>query len=162
MVSKRSLLITAEFQSWKNVLMSSKKIFGEERPPLKLKLSHFVAKCYILPNLPWIILCIFGIEMDEFRLFISLQLRMIRASLNRGSRLGPKTSVQGKPCAKPWDMKILVSVFQYQGENCSFFKKKCWIPWVSCFYFAFQDISSKKIFFQFFFWQIEKFHHQFT
>ena len=27
-----------------------------------------------------------------------IQLRMIRASLNRGSRLEPKTSVQGKPC----------------------------------------------------------------
>ena len=78
-----------------------------------------------------------------------LQIRMIRASVNRGSRLGPKTSVQGKPCAKPWDMKILQVIFNIRGKILVF-SKKCWIPWVSCFYFAFQDISSKKKFSIFF------------
>ena len=52
--------------------------------------------------------CIFG-----------MALRMIRASVNRGSRLGPKTSVQGKP----WDTKILQVFFNIRGENFSFFKK---------------------------------------
>ena len=35
-------------------------------------------------------------------------IRMIRASLNRGSRHGSKISVQGKPCTEMniWDLKI--------------------------------------------------------
>ena len=54
---------------------------------------------------------------------VASSLRMIRASLNRGSRLGPKTSVQGKPCAKPWDMKILQVFFNIRGEILVFSKK---------------------------------------
>ena len=46
--------------------------------------------------------------------FITLSIRMIRASLNRGSRLGPKTSVQGKPCPSLGTGKF-TSVFKYQG-----------------------------------------------
>ena len=42
----------------------------------------------------------------------SLHLRMIQASVNRGSRLGPKTSVQGKP----WDTKILQVFFNIRGK----------------------------------------------
>ena len=52
--------------------------------------------------------------------------------------------------SKPWDMKILQVFFNIRGKILVF-SKKCWIPWVSCFYFAFQEISSKKIFFSIFF-----------
>ena len=49
---------------------------------------------------------------------------MIRASLNRGSRLGSKTSVQGKPCTEVniWDLKVL-QVFIKNREKILVLKK---------------------------------------
>ena len=56
---------------------------------------------------------------------IGIKVRMMRAAgKNRGSRLGPKTSVQGGlcgPCVKPWDMKILRVLFNIRGGEFSFF-----------------------------------------
>ena len=46
---------------------------------------------------------------------------MIQASLNRGSRLGAKTSVQGKPWSS-LGPEIFPSVFQKQGGNFNFEK----------------------------------------
>ena len=76
---------------------------------------------------------------------------MIQASLNRGSRLGPKTSVQGKPCAKPWDMKILQVFFNIRGENFSFFQKNVEFLEFVAFTLRFRRFQAKKNFFQIFF-----------
>ena len=69
------------------------------------RLSKSIVKI-IISSMPYGIL---KGDIDKFRMMsyttlmmkdfkdITLELRMIQASVNRGSRLGAKTSVQGKP-----------------------------------------------------------------
>ena len=45
-------------------------------------------------------------------------------------------------------LKIWKVFFKTGGEI--YLWEKCWIPWILWFYFTFHDISSKKIFFEFF------------
>ena len=74
----------------------------------------------------------------------TLKIRMIQASLNRGSRLGAKTSVQGKPWTKAWYWKFY-KCFSKIGGNFSFLKMLNFLSFLVLLYVS--GHSKQKFFF---------------
>jgi len=75
---------------------------------------------------------------------------MIWASLNRGSRLGPKTSVQGKPCPSLGTWKFYKCFSISGGKILVFFKKNVEFLEFLAFTLRFRRFQAKKILIIFF------------